>query len=411
MRYRSVSLSSGAVRKAATLGIAAAAAAAAAAGPVRAQETPAAPPAITVTGAVEVNYTYNLNRPFNNSNTYLYNTNEGQFSLNLADVRVARAATPESRTGFMVRLIEGEVKRRNFNVGEYAVNGEAPNVLEAYVTQLLPLGGRDVKVDFGQFVTHVGYETIDIGTNNFFSRNFLFQYPSPFYNAGVRAAFPVSATTTVTGFLLNRYNGAFDPGNRDLAPGFQVALVPSATSSLILNGLTSRENLGLAAPVYNKTQSILDLIYSNQLSPSTRIIFEGLYRFGKTADATSALAIPKERSYGTYGIAGYGIFTLPNGNVLGLRGEYLKQNDAANKAVSPLGLAYQPRAGADTAGKTVTLASITASYELRLGILPGARTLLEYRYDRAGDVFFPAKNAGAFKKDQSTFTLGQVYNF
>jgi hypothetical protein len=44
---------------------------------------------------------------------------------------------------------------------------------------LVPLSGsRNLKVDAGQFVTHVGYETIEVGTNNFFSRNFLFQFPA-----------------------------------------------------------------------------------------------------------------------------------------------------------------------------------------------------------------------------------------
>lgn len=372
--------------------------------------TPApTPPPINITGTVEVNYTANFNNPANGSNTFLYNTNANQFALNLADLRIARTVAPDQRTGFMLRLVEGEVKRRTFNAGEYAVVGEAPNILEAYVSQLIPLAGRDVKVDFGQFVTHVGYETIEIGANNFFSRNFLFQFPSPFYNAGVRAAYPLSTTTTLTGFLYNRYNGAFDPGNNDLAPGFQLAFIPSPATSIIINGLTSRENLnGTTTPVYNKQQSVLDVIYSTQINPATRFIVEGLYRFGQAADPTSTAAIPASRSYSVYGVAGYGILTLGNGNVFSLRGEFLKNADAASKVTSPIGLAYPNASDVDEAA---SIGSITASYELRWAALPNLRTLLEYRFDFAGEEFFPGADAGTFKKSQSTLTVGQVYNF
>ena len=123
---------------------------------------------MTITGTVEANYTANFNKPYNGSNTYLYNTNEGQFSLNLADLRISKAATPTSRYGFMVRPIGGEVARRNFNSADYS-GGPGVAILEGYGTILVPMGGKDLKVDAGQFVTHVGYETIEIGTNNFFS--------------------------------------------------------------------------------------------------------------------------------------------------------------------------------------------------------------------------------------------------
>lgn len=372
--------------------------------PALAQDTP---PPVSVTGTLEVNYTANFNSPASGSNTFLYNTNANQFALNLADLRVSRAVAPEQRTGFMLRLIEGEVKRRTFNAGEYGA-GEPPNVLEAYVSQLLPLGGRDVKVDVGQFVTHVGYETIEVGTNNFFSRNFLFQFPSPFYNAGVRAAFPISPTTTVTGFLYNRYNGAFDPGNSDLAPGFQLAFVPSPKTSIIVNGLTSRENLnGTTTPAYNKQQSILDLIYSNQLNPTTRLVVEGLYRFGQADDASDNVNQGRSRSYSAFGVAGYGIFTLGGGNVLGLRGEFLNNAQAQDRVVSPIGLAYP---NANDASEKVSIGSITASYELRWAQMTNLRTLLEFRYDFAGEEFFPGKS-GSPKKSQATLTIGQVFGF
>ncbi len=372
---------------------------------------PPPPPAplggITITGAVEVNFTHNFNRPFNNSNTYLYNQKHDQFALNLADLRIGRAATPESRAGFFVRLIDGEVKRTNFNPGE-----STDNVLEAYGTLLIPLGGRDLKFDAGQFVTHVGYETIEIGTNNFFSRNFLFQYPSPFYNAGVRASYPLAAKTTLNGYIYNRYNGTNDTGNSDLAPGFQLIQQLSGNSSLVLNGLTARENLlygadnqpGAPKPgTNNKRQSIVDLIYTAQATTTTKFVLEGLYRFGKDAN---------NDSYGAYGVAGYGVFTLNSGNVAALRAEYYRQNDAI--AVGGIGV-NQLIGGypdpTESADRKVSLSSITGSYELKSGLFPGVRTLFEVRYDFAGGRFFPGKDVDTYRKNQTSVTIGQVYNF
>ncbi|GAB4458979.1 MAG: hypothetical protein OHK0029_20980 [Armatimonadaceae bacterium] len=371
---------------------------------------------VKISGVIEANYTVNFNQPANGSNTFLYNNKEGQFALNLADLRFSKDATPVSRTGFMLRLIEGEVRQRNFNLGE-ANPGDAtelPHILEAYGTYLVPWGGKDLKVDVGQFVTHVGYETIDIGTNNFFSRNFLFQFPSPFYNAGIRASLPLGDRTTVTGVIYNRYNGTNDTGNRDLAPGFQVVQRLSNRSTLIFNGLTSRENLDYMgySPVAggapfptpnNKQQSVLDLIYTNQFSDSFSIVFEGLYRFGKNA---------ADESYNATGGALYGIYRFKNNNVLGLRAEYL----TVNKVNTPVLPTYPL---AEDAGSKPSIGSITATYELQAGLFPGMRTFFEYRLDFAGKKFFPGKdltggeNPGIadFKKTQSTLTLGQVFAF
>ncbi len=208
-----------------------------------------------------------------------------------------------------MRLIEGDVKRLTLNAADFE---DTENLLEAYGTLLVPFGaGRDVKVDAGQFVTHVGYETIDIGTLSFFSRGLLFQIPPPFYNAGVRAAFPLGTRTTFTGFLLNQYNGRSGDTYDDIAPGFQLAQTLSANSSLVLNGLTSREPVisgdGEAATVTGKQLSIIDLIYSNQFSPTTKLAVEALYRTWEDTEAQ-------------YGIAGYLTFGQAGGSILGIRG-------------------------------------------------------------------------------------------
>jgi hypothetical protein len=375
-------------------------------------------PALAINGTLELNYTANFNKPFNGSNTFIYNKKEGQFAINLAQIQVSKAASAQSRTGFVIRVVDGEVRRYNFNLGEAsdADPTALPFILEAYGTLLVPAGGRDIKVDAGQFVTHVGYETIDIGTNNFVSRNFLFQFPSPFYNTGVRAAVPLGARTTATGFLLNRYNGTNDTGNRDLGYGFQVVQTLGGTSSLVFNGLFNRENLAYdgsgpdsttTPPIdegellesaasralnppsnpLNKQLGVLDLVYSNQFNRQLRFVAEGLYRFGKDAN---------DESYNVAGGAGYLIYTLGNGNVISFRGEYLQQ--------SKPGSGVLPGSGTNKPN----LSSLTLSYEPKFNFFPGSRTLVEVRYDNSNRAVFAGEDN--FKKNQTTFTLGQVFS-
>ncbi len=349
----------------------------------------ASSPGIVISGVVEANYTFNLNKPNTKQNyNYYFNRREGQFSLNLAEVQIAKAATPASRAGFVVKLIEGEVKRFNF----ISEDADSSNILEAYGTYLIPLGTRDLKFDAGQFETHVGYETVEIGTNNFFSHNYLFGIPAPFYNAGVRASYPVSSKLTVNGYIYNRYNGRTDDGNRDLAPGFQLAYAISPSSSLVFNALGSRENLNtnlatLASAPNNKQQTVLDLIYTNQANATTKFVFEGLYRTGKDT---------ANDKYNFAGGALYGIF-----GPLGLRVEYM----ADTKNTFLLG----PKT-AGTKDKS-SIGSATLSYEPRTGLFPGARTIFEARYDYSNAEVFAKEDAGDFSKNQFTITLGQVYSF
>ena len=357
---------------------------AAAAAPAAA--TPA--PGIVINGVIEANLTYNLNKPANHENyNYYFNRKAGQFALNLAEIQISKAATPDSRAGFTVKLIEGEVKRYNFA----AEDADSTNILEAYGTLLIPAGGKDLKVDVGQFETHVGYETVEIGSNNFFSHNYLFGIPAPFYDAGVRASYPVSSKFTLNGYIYNRYNGRTDAGNNDLAPGFQAVFTISPASSLVLNGLYSRENLGTAAAPINRPQGVLDLIYSNQITTKTKLAVEGLYRSGKDASTTSK----DGEDYTFFGVAGYGIFGIGSGNI-GLRGEYLK--DTKNNFM--LGGPAKSNLG-----------SVTLSYEPKMGLFPGVRTIVEYRYDYASEHVFPKKSGSDPSKNESTITLGQIYSF
>jgi len=365
----------------------------------------APPPPIVITGSVEANYTLNTNQPESGvNNLYAYNTMDGQFALNLADVRISRAATPDSRVGFFVRTIGGAAGMANFST-----NG--PSILEAYGTMLVPIGKRDIKIDAGQFVTHVGYETIELGSNNFFSRSYIFNIPEPVFHAGVRASIPLSSALTAGIYLYNRYSGTYDVGNRDIAPGFSLAYNPNPKCSVILNGLTSRELILEEGGGDNdyKQQSILNLIASDQFSKSFKGVVEGVYRFGDyTHFATvdngedGTTTVRQKKSYGAYGVAVYGIYSMANSDTIGLRAETFSVDKPDTFLLSYPNSNSKPNIG-----------SVTLSYEPAhlMKNFPNLRTIIEYREDFAGKDFFEDKKGSLNKKTQGTITIGQSYSF
>jgi hypothetical protein len=338
---------------------------------------------LTVGGQLEANYTYNFNKPNTRNNTFLFNTTDGQFTVNLGEISVSQAAS-DKKAGFVLRLMTGRMQ-------EYfdAAYGTG-NILEAYGSTKRDLGGKEMTLDFGQFVSHVGYETPDMGSGNFFSKSFHYQYLQPFVNAGLRASFAVDSKTSFTGVLANRYDGVQAGASRDLGAGFQLKRT-SGDSSIALNTMTARENLGTTTTPVNRAVNIANIVYTNKVSDSTSVALDASIRSGKDA---------ANRSYNVSGVTGYLTKTIGT-NVLGIRAEYLSQSNATS--------AILPQYAADPTRKP-TMSSITASYELK-GAFPGARTIVEYRMDNAGGTIFPGERAGSVKKDQSTVTFAQVFKF
>ncbi|WP_395088739.1 outer membrane beta-barrel protein [Armatimonas sp.] len=337
---------------------------------------------VTVGGQLEANYTYNFNKPNTRNNTFLFNTTDGQFTVNLGEISVSRAVA-DDKAGFVLRLITGRVQE-----AFHAAYG-TDNILEAYGSTKRSMGGKEMTLDFGQFLSHVGYETPDVGTGHFLSKSFQYQYLQPFVNAGLRGTVPLSGKTSLTGVVANRFDGVKAGASRDLAVGFQIKRTSDA-SSISLNTMFSRANMGTMAAPLNRQNNVANIVYTNKLSESTAIAVDATMRSGKDA---------ANRTYNATGFTGYLTKTLSNANVLGLRAEYLTQNNATSGILPgyPTAPARKP-----------TMNSITASYELS-GAFPGARTLLEFRADRAGGALFPGEKAGTVKQDQTSVTFSQIF--
>ncbi|MGC4045335.1 MAG: outer membrane beta-barrel protein [Armatimonas sp.] len=359
---------------------------------------------IKIGATLELNYTFNGNAPGSdntavgytaasgNRNGYYFNRKEGVIGLNMAELSLTKEATPKSRVGFAVRFVDGEVAKmlaantetinaaaRSRAVGNI-VSSSVVNLYEASVRSLLT---EKLTLDAGIFPTWVGYETIPTGTSSFFSKSFHFGQYQPFYHAGVKATYASDAKTSITGAVVNAYNGTDRSSvSRDLGLGFQVAHSMSESAKVYVNGLTARD-VGLGGTKHD----IFNVVYTNQLNEQN----------GVALDASYVTSGPSGGRTKSYGYTGYLTHTLGNGNVVGLRGEYLNEDRVGGNLLA-FGGAKKP-----------SLNSITASYELKNEALKGMRTLFEVRFDSANSAIFPTKTGA--KKNQTTVSLAQIVSF
>lgn len=338
----------------------------------------------TIGGQLEVNYNYNFNKPSTRNNTFLFNTTDGEFNVNLGEINLKKSAT-DKEAGYTLRLITGRIQEyfeRTYQTG---------HLLEGYGTSVHGAGSKALTIDFGQFLSHVGLETPDMQGTQFFSKSFNYQFLQPFVHAGVRASLAVDEKTTLTGVVVNRFDGVRDASNRDLGFGFQFARKVSDAVSFSLNGHTARENVGTTATPVARDTSVLNLVYNNKISETVAIALDATARGGKDIS---------NRSYTATGITGYLSKKLASGNTIAIRGEYLNQNNATS-AILPL-YATDPT-------RKPSLTSITASYEIAGS--EGSRTLLEFRWDSAGGAIFPSNTAGSVKKEQTSINLTKTFKF
>jgi hypothetical protein len=337
---------------------------------------------IKIEGAVSSTYTYNTNKPKSGSNAYSFNNRDAQFQVNYANLSLSKAAT-EGKSGFKLSLLEGDVRDQFFAASDL-FSGSNPTgirIMEAYISSV---GSGSIKsLDFGQFLNHVGYEVPQM--DNLISRSYQYQFTQPYYGTGVRAQYGENLKL----YLYNRFNGAIDNDNRDLAYGFQSTSKQGESSTITVNGLLA--NGEKVTSTVKQNIMLLNAVLDNKVSDKTNVVFEVTNRTGKTTSNTK---------YNALAVGGYLVNQLGSGDQLTLRGEYV------NQAKSNSGLVVNPDGGAQA--KTIT--SITAAYQFKKGIVAGGLTTLEVRFDNADSPFFVGKS-GAPKKAQSTIAIGQTVKF
>jgi len=333
------------------------------------------PKNVTVSGYLDLYYMYDFNNPTSGtadveSGSRQFDVIHNSFSLAAFQLNASLAPTAENPFGGTVSLIFG--KNADIINGS---NSSWRNVLQAYATYS---GTGGLTVDFGKFLTWIGYEGVASADQDNYSRSSLFYYAQPIYHTGFRVSKPITPKLNASVYLVNGINEV-DDSNDSKSYGATLSTSVGATS-ITANyyggnegpkGLTYAEHLG-------------DLVVTHQLTEKVKLALN--------ADYASRAFINGGGSDHVYGVAGYVTAALSNNISGALRFE----------SVSP------------TTDAHVTSLTGTLSWKGSANSV----TRLELRWDKSdSDAYFsdssPISNGSLMpnKDSRTTITFAHVIKF
>jgi hypothetical protein len=324
-------------------------------------------------GLIDAYYDYYSTKPEGDAPYRLFDTRHNQFSLNMAELWLAKTPTADSRAGFRLRATAGTAATL---INAYEPGGQdfLKNIEESYFSYLAPLG-KGLTIDVGKFVTPLGAEVIEAKDNWNYSRSLLFSLAIPFYHAGVRVSYAPTDKVSVMGLVTNGWNNVQE-NNGAKTFGGQVSVKPTGALSIVQNYMTGPEQ-----PDNNNDW--------RQISDTT-----------VSFTATKAISLMANYDYGHDTVAGVG------GHWQGIAG-YAKLQANKTIAVIPRFEWYDDDAGITT-GTPQTLKEATLTLEAKA--LDNLLWRIEYRGDFSDQDVFKNGN-GAFKDSQHSIGFGMLYSF
>lgn len=344
---------------------------------------PAAEPRLKVQAFVDTLFAYNFNRPADRASFFpgvgTSAKRHGEFSINLAEVDLVLAPEP---VGFKLQLGFGtatEVVHAAEVRGVAASPDVWRHVVQASV-QWQTSVGRGLLLEAGVYPSHIGMESFQTKDNWNYTRSWLGEL-SPYYQAGLKAAYPLSERWSAQLHLLNGWQVIAD-NNAGKSVGAQLAWSGDG-AGVTLNGWVGPELAGND----DDLRAMVDVLATFKPSPSLSL--------GASFDA----AREERPGGGDASWRGVGLYArlAPPGSLtaLALRGEYYWDEDGA---ISGIGQ---------------RLREITATLEHRP--VPRLILKLEGRYDRStADVFAGETRVleePLRKRDQFLVLIGAVAAF
>lgn len=373
---------------------------AASASPLRADEAPKAdaPPAISISGFLDWYYQYSFNHPPSGTDLTgrAFDIKNDTFTLDQAEVNITRPTTDRSPFGFTATLTAGKTAdlvhlyEPGGSVTHAGYNDTPTRFIQQLYGTYATAGKTPVTIDFGKFVTHMGYEVIESVSNDNFSRSLLFTYAIPLYHTGLRVTVPIGRTLSAQVHLVNGWNSVEDD-NSGKSVGAQLNYKPNDRLNLVLNYMGGNEGgkalgngvfsgIGFPDDHVRNTQ-VVDLVAVYNPTPKLKL--------GLNADYGGAFA---RGDSGTWsGQALYARYQFSPSMALALR--YDRFQDG--------GL----RLGAATQLSEVTA---TLEYTFKKNLV----SRLEYRHDQSGNArAFAFPSGGGAARSQDTVTFAQVFRF
>ena len=348
------------------------------------QGAPSPAPKFQVHGLVDAVFAYNANKPADHANFFpsvgTSAKRDNELAINLAQADLVLAPEP---VGFKLSLGFGTAPEV---VHAAEVRGIAAhpdiwrNVVQASVQWQTKLG-RGLLIEAGVYPSHIGLEAFQTKDNWNYTRSWLGEL-SPYYQAGVKTAYPFNDRWSAQLHLLNGWQAISD-GNRGKSVGAQLAY-SSAKLSLSFNGIAGPE----LANNDDDVRVLGDVVATWKATPCLSL--------GVSFDAArEGRSVGSDATWNGVGLYAR-VASKDSRTALAVRGEYYDDPDGAISGIAQ------------------TLKELTATLEHR----PMERLILklEGRYDRSSVLAFASDALAADgspqrKREQFLLLLGAVATF
>src|SRR5207248_2505839 len=156
-----------------------------------------------ISGFADGYYGYNFNTPSTRKAgaERTFDVQHNSLTLNMAELSFAKTPTADSQGGFRIDLDYGATQ----DIVTPNRSSSFRNIGQAYVSYYAKVG-KGLQIDFGKFVTPLGFEVIKAKDDWNYSRGLLFTLAIPFYHTGLRATYNVSDKLALAGFVVNGWN-------------------------------------------------------------------------------------------------------------------------------------------------------------------------------------------------------------
>ena len=335
-------------------------------------------PRLDLSAFVDGYYAYNTNRPADQANFFpgvgTSGKEDNDFDLNLAQVDLVIAPQP---VGLHLALGYGSAAE----VVHTAEPERYENVVQASIQYQTKLG-RGLLLEGGIYPSHIGFETLSSKDNWNYTRGWLGEL-SPYYQTGVKAAYPLGPRWSTQVHVLNGWQRIED-NNRGKSLGFQFAYTGDRLSCSF-NGIAGPEQ----TDDDDHVRTLADTVVQYKVTPSVTL--------GGSVDVAREEQ-PAAGDASWYGIGLYGRFApVGRRSAFALRAERFDDDDGA------------------ISGTAQRLEEVTLTFERR----PVEALILkvEGRWDHSSEDVFaghsqdPAGAAVRDEHDQLLFLVGVVATF
>lgn len=334
-------------------------------------------------GYLDVASTYNLNDPFTQANSYrVYDTDDGDFvDIHAFQLYIDKLPEDVDEVGFRVDMLYGEDATLIGGGSGVLADGNM-NIYQAYISYIAPIG-NGLTIDLGRFATWHGYEVIESGANDQYSRSFMFGLAIPFTHTGARLTYTINEMWEVSYGLTQGWDTVED-NNDSLTHHFAIRTMPT-DDIYIQNSVAYGPEMAGDNGSYT---FLYDLVATWQATD--QLMLGANFDYGNAEDATVAGG-----DADWWAIAGYVRYDITDKLYGAVRGEWMEDEDNTR---------FGAGAFSDVEVWEVTL---TLGYEVVDGLL----TRIEYRHDDADQDIFADDSTGTFDDSQDTIAFEVIYSF